>query len=96
MIGKVATILACYRKNCASPSSVGQLILPELMKLLPLYLNCFNKCDAFSGGQDLTCDEKSWHIYQAMTMPVEATVCYLYPRFICLSDADLEVSIFYF
>merc|ERR1711936_793754 len=33
----VATFLACYRKNCASPSSAGQLILPECMKLLPLY-----------------------------------------------------------
>ena len=39
------------RKNCASPSSAGQLILPECMKLLPLYTNCLMKSDALSGGR---------------------------------------------
>ena len=28
-----AVILACFRKNCASPSSPGQLVLPERMKV---------------------------------------------------------------
>lgn len=93
MVARAAQILACYRKNCASPSSVGQLILPELMKLLPLYVNCLAKCDALSGGQDLTCDDKSWHIYQLTTMPVEASVVYYYPRLIPLTDLDpKEVS----
>ena len=45
-----AEILACYRKNCANPSSVGQLILPESMKLLPLYSNCVIKNDALQAG----------------------------------------------
>ena len=45
-----AEILACYRKNCASPSSAGQLILPESMKLLPLYTNCVIKSDALQAG----------------------------------------------
>ena len=40
-----------HRKNCASPSSAGQLILPECMKLLPLYTNCLMKSDALSGGR---------------------------------------------
>jgi protein transport protein SEC24 len=30
-------ILQSYRKYCASVSSSGQLILPEALKLLPLY-----------------------------------------------------------
>lgn len=47
---KTAQILATYRKHCASPSSAGQLILPECMKLMPLYVNCLIKCDAMSGG----------------------------------------------
>ena len=33
LMSQCATILACYRKNCASPSSAGQLILPECMKV---------------------------------------------------------------
>ena len=43
--------LLLFRKNCASPSSAGQLILPECMKLLPLYTNCLMKSDALSGGR---------------------------------------------
>ena len=44
-----------FRKNCASPSSAGQLILPECMKLLPLYTNCLMKSDALSGGRWASC-----------------------------------------
>lgn len=44
-------MLAIYRKHCATPSSAGQLILPECMKLLPLYINCLLKSDALSGGK---------------------------------------------
>ena len=49
-MNEVAHILACYRKNCASPSSAGQLILPECMKLLPVYSNCVIKNDGIQGG----------------------------------------------
>lgn len=49
-MNEVAQILACYRKNCANPSSAGQLILPECMKLLPLYANCIIKSDGIQGG----------------------------------------------
>lgn len=50
IVSRAAQILANYRKNCASPSSAGQLILPECMKLMPLYVNCLLKSDALSGG----------------------------------------------
>ena len=53
LISNCANILACYRKNCASPSSAGQLILPECMKLLPLYTNCLVKSDVLNGGSDV-------------------------------------------
>lgn len=48
---RCARILVCYRKLCANPSSPGQLILPESMKLLPLYTNCLLKSDVISGGE---------------------------------------------
>lgn len=51
IVARAAQMLANYRKNCASPSSAGQLILPECMKLLPLYVNCLLKSDAMSGGK---------------------------------------------
>lgn len=50
LISRCANILAAYRKHCASPSNAGQLILPECMKLLPLYINSLLRSDAISGG----------------------------------------------
>lgn len=37
-------VLHAYRKHCASTSSSGQLILPEALKLLPLYTLALQKC----------------------------------------------------
>ncbi len=50
LMNQCAQILSCYRKNCASPSSAGQLILPECMKLLPVYCNCVIKSTVLQGG----------------------------------------------
>lgn len=36
-------MLFSYRKKCASNSSAGQLILPEALRLLPLYTLCAHK-----------------------------------------------------
>ena len=60
MVANCAQILACYRKHCASPSSAGQLILPECMKLLPLYTICLLKSDVLSGGPDVGCDDRAF------------------------------------
>ena len=37
MTNSCVNILYSYRKFCATASSYGQLILPEALKLLPLY-----------------------------------------------------------
>uniref|UniRef100_A0A8C0L8L5 SEC24 homolog C, COPII coat complex component n=1 Tax=Canis lupus dingo TaxID=286419 RepID=A0A8C0L8L5_CANLU len=60
LITQCAQILACYRKNCASPSSAGQLILPECMKLLPVYLNCVLKSDVLQPGAEVTTDDRAY------------------------------------
>ena len=39
---------------------LGQLILPECMKLLPLYTNCLIESDALSGGSDMGCDDRAF------------------------------------
>merc|ERR1719309_620534 len=81
-----AQILACYRKNCASPNSAGQLILPECMKLLPLYTNCLLKSDAISGGSDLGCDDRAFAMSCVSSMDVTSSLVYFYPRLISLHD----------
>lgn len=90
LVNRAAQILACYRKNCASPTSAGQLILPECMKLLPLYISCLLKNDAFSGGSDLTLDDRSYAIYFVMSMDLPTSVQFFYPRLIPIHDVQVE------
>lgn len=47
---RCAQMLATYREKCNEQVPVGQLILPESLKLLPLFGNCIIKNDAVSGG----------------------------------------------
>lgn len=88
LMQQCAQILACYRKNCASPSSAGQLILPECMKLLPLYTNCLLKSDAISGASDLGCDDRAFAMSAVSSMDVSSSVVYFYPRLIPLHDVN--------
>ncbi|KAI5722432.1 hypothetical protein M8J76_008238 [Diaphorina citri] len=89
LVTKTATILSTYRKNCASPgSSLGQLILPECLKLLPLYVNSLLRCDALSGGPEISLDDRSFALYSATIMDIPSSVVYLYPHLISLHVID--------
>ena len=79
-----AQMLACYRQHCASPSSAGQLILPECMKLLPVYINCIIKSAMLQGSGDAATDERSTLMFLANAMPVHSSQVFFYPRLIPL------------
>lgn len=91
-MNRAAQILACYRKNCASPTSAGQLILPECLKLLPLYISCLLKNDAFSGGSDITIDDRSYAMYFVCTMDLPTSVTFFYPQLIPIHNVNPEDS----
>lgn len=80
-------MLATYRKHCANPSMPGQLILPECLKLLPLYINCVLRSDAVAGTSEITPDDRSWLMYSVMTMGVPSTVHYFYPQLVPVSGS---------
>lgn len=71
-MNQCAQILACYRKNCASPSSAGQLILPECMKLLPVYSNCVIKSSVLQGGK--SSDISRFEDGQILAVPMSCQV----------------------
>ena len=49
-------VLVSYRKTCSQNTPVGQLVLPESFKLLPLYTNCLVRNDVISGtGKTFLC-----------------------------------------
>ncbi|CAH2098995.1 unnamed protein product [Euphydryas editha] len=84
LTARCARSLAAYRRHCASPSSAGQLVLPESMKLLPLYTSCVLRSDAVGGGPDVTCDDRSCAMYRALTADVSLSLAYTYPRLLPL------------
>jgi len=89
---RCAQMLATYRKHCANPSMPGQLILPECLKLLPLYTNCFLRSDAVAGTAELTPDDRSWLMYMVMTMGVANTVHYFYPTLIPVAGPGVTLD----
>ncbi|XP_029787807.1 protein transport protein Sec24C isoform X3 [Suricata suricatta] len=90
LITQCAQILACYRKNCASPSSAGQLILPECMKLLPVYLNCVLKSDVLQPGAEVSTDDRAYVRQLVTSMDVAETNVFFYPRLLPLTKSPIE------
>nr|CDI55375.1 related to Protein transport protein Sec24C [Melanopsichium pennsylvanicum 4] len=87
---KCVKILLAYRRNCASSTSPGQLILPESFKLFPLYALAINKTKSIKGG-NVTSDVRAFYMRFFRAQGVSAIMSMLYPRMIALhtmSDAD--------
>uniref|UniRef100_A0A914VCD2 Protein transport protein Sec24C n=1 Tax=Plectus sambesii TaxID=2011161 RepID=A0A914VCD2_9BILA len=88
--GRCAQVLASYRERCSEQAPLGQLILPECLKLLPLYINCVIKSDAMSGGSEMTVDDRAWMMQLVPSMRPEHSVFFLYPRVLPVTDLRLD------
>lgn len=116
LVNQTAHMLACYRKNCASPSAASQvrarrrlqaneltscvsrttscnhfpfylhpqLILPDAMKVFPVYMNSLMKTAPLVGSTELSTDDRAHQRLSLMAMSVEDTQLLLYPRLIPL------------
>ncbi|KAM4612154.1 protein transport protein Sec24D isoform 2-T3 [Polymixia lowei] len=88
LVNQTAHMLACYRKNCASPSAASQLILPDAMKVFPVYMNSLMKTAPLVGSTELSTDDRAHQRLSAMAMGVEDTQLWLYPRLIPLHNME--------
>lgn len=86
LVNRVADILAYYRKNREESSHPGQMLLPDRFLLMPLYTNSLLNSDAVSGGQEMTVDDRVYHMMAVMSMDVGASQRYLYPRIATILD----------
>ncbi|NXL63591.1 SC24D protein, partial [Chordeiles acutipennis] len=90
LVNQTAHMLACYRKNCASPSAVSQLILPDAMKVLPVYMNCLLKSCVLVGRPEIPTDERAYHRQLVMAMGVADTQLFFYPQLLPIHSLDLK------
>lgn len=61
-----------------------QLILPECMKLLPVYLNCVLKSDVLLPGGDVSLDDRAYLRQLISCMDVTESHVFFYPRLLPL------------
>ncbi|XP_042257010.1 protein transport protein Sec24D [Thunnus albacares] len=90
LVNQTAHMLACYRKNCASPSAASQLILPDAMKVFPVYMNSLMKTAPLVGSTELSTDDRAHQRLSVMAMGVEESQLLLYPRLIPLHNIDVN------
>ena len=74
--------LVSYRKNVATASSSGQLILPEALRHLPLYSLGITKLPCFR--TDARADSRAVWMHRLLTAPPDRMVPALHPRLIAL------------
>ncbi|XP_011628219.1 protein transport protein Sec24-like At4g32640 [Amborella trichopoda] len=77
-------ILFNYRKFCATVSSSAQLILPEALKLLPLYTLALLKSTGLQG--DARIDDRSYWVNRATSLAPALAVPLIYPRMLAIHN----------
>ncbi|KAL6066051.1 Protein transport protein Sec24B [Balamuthia mandrillaris] len=94
LLNKCIDILSVYRSSFASPNtSSTQLVLPESLKLLPLYTLALIKNLAFRAGSDIRPDERAYHLGLLRTLSVQMTIPFIYPHLYALKDLSPECGV---
>ncbi|CAL0320612.1 unnamed protein product [Lupinus luteus] len=78
--------LFSYRKYCATVSSSGQLILPEALKLLPLYTLALTKSTGLRTEGKI--DEFSFWLNYVSSLSTPLAIPLVYPRMVAIHDLD--------
>ncbi|XP_036306070.1 protein transport protein Sec24D [Pipistrellus kuhlii] len=90
LVNQTSHMLACYRKHCASPSAASQLILPDSMKVLPVYVNSLLKSCVLLGRPDTPTDERAFQQQLVMTMGVADSQLFFYPQLLPIHTAAAQ------
>ncbi|KTW27700.1 hypothetical protein T552_02140 [Pneumocystis carinii B80] len=84
-------ILACYRKNLSSSIPTSQLVLPENLKLLPIYILCLLKLPALKNG-NIQSDLRMQNAQYMLTVGVRELISFIYPRVFPLHNLSDEMG----
>ncbi|XP_010523551.1 PREDICTED: protein transport protein Sec24-like At4g32640 [Tarenaya hassleriana] len=88
VINACVNTLYSYRKFCATVTSSGQLILPEALKLLPLYALALTKSVGLR--TDGRIDDRSFWINYVSSLSTPLAIPLVYPRMIAVHDLDAK------
>ena len=86
VLNSLVSLLHNYRINCASKSTPSQLILPDSLKLLPIYVLSTLKTPGLKLLQSTKVDDKIYHISKFLGTPMNLMPYKLYPRVYKITD----------
>ena len=91
----LTTVLAQYRTHCASNGALNHLILPETLRLLPLYINSFLKKHVLRKEKATAADLRVANGIFICSSSLYTLTAYLYPKLYWLSPyvADEESQV---
>ncbi|KAK2838022.1 hypothetical protein Q5P01_015234 [Channa striata] len=77
---EVTEALASYRKHCCSASvSAGQLVLPQYLRALPVYINSLRKSEVLLPGLRSSVHQRLQQRCQVLRMDTSSTTTHFYP-----------------
>ncbi|XP_013866628.1 protein transport protein Sec24C isoform X2 [Austrofundulus limnaeus] len=77
----VTEALASYRKHCCSSSvSAGQLVLPQFLRALPVYVNSLRKSEVLLPGLRSSVHQRLQQRCQVLGLDARSTVRHFYPQ----------------
>ncbi|XP_049434438.1 protein transport protein Sec24C [Epinephelus fuscoguttatus] len=77
---EVTEALASYRKHCCSASvSAGQLVLPQYLRALPVYINSLRKSEVLLPGLRSSVHQRLQQRCQVLSMDTCSTSTHFYP-----------------
>eukprot|EP00180_Rhodochaete_pulchella_P004818 Plantae.Rhodophyta-Rhodochaete_pulchella.ctg9890.p1 GENE.Plantae.Rhodophyta-Rhodochaete_pulchella.ctg9890~~Plantae.Rhodophyta-Rhodochaete_pulchella.ctg9890.p1 ORF type:complete len:306 (-),score=31.98 Plantae.Rhodophyta-Rhodochaete_pulchella.ctg9890:570-1445(-) len=93
LVDKCTQALFIYRHYCTTQAAAGQLILPEALKILPVYVLGLLKSAAFrpqpstqTSPEAVSPDERAAAVIGLGSMSAAVTVSFSYPRMYSLGD----------
>jgi len=92
LINRFCHLLAIYRKHCADPSSIGQLILPERLKVMPAYMSSVICDDSIFPHHEVPTDDRAYLRQKVLQMTVDSSCAYFYPCVYPILNSAIDPS----
>lgn len=89
---RCAAMLGAYRRRCARNPVPGQLVLPETLQLLPLYVLALSKTDGLRPGTHTNIDRRIAALSSLGCISPARILHILYPRLLRLDTAAEELA----
>ncbi|XP_034727344.1 protein transport protein Sec24C isoform X3 [Etheostoma cragini] len=86
---EVTEALAAYRKHCCSASvSAGQLVFPQYLRALPVYINSLRKSEVLLPGLRSSIHQRLQQRCRVLSMDACCTSTHFYPLLLPLTDSS--------